>query len=394
MVFHVIFVLAQNNNGHSKESNVNSIIEQRVQEFRSRLKKNKIDSFLVLNQSNRRFLSGFTAHDTGMEESAGALIITQNELFLLTDSRFEIQAANEAPGFEIRCYKTGLQELIPGILGSMDYKKIGFEGSRLSYAAYCRIKESFNANNVKTEFIPADIIVDDLRVIKSDDEVELIRKSLAIAEAAYLKILKKVQPGLTEKDIAWELEKQIRESGAEGLSFPSIVASGPNSALPHAIPGDRTIRKNEPLLFDWGAVFNGYCSDTSRTVVLGKPDATFLTLYKILFEAQRLAIEAIKPGVSTKTIDGLARGHIAKNGYEKHFGHGLGHGVGLEIHEAPRLSPLKESVLEKGMIVTVEPGIYLPEWGGIRLENMVLVTADGAEVLNNLSYDDYIIETN
>lgn len=378
-------------NRHSRELNVKKLIEQRLQEFRSRLKKNNLDSFFVLNQSNRRFLSGFTAHDTGMDESAGALIITQDRLFLLTDSRFETQAGAEAPGFEIHCYKTGIQELLPVILGPLNCKRLGFEGSRLSYTAYCKIKDSLNSNNVRTEFVPADTLVDDLRVIKSDDEVELIRQSLAIAESAYVKTLKKVVPGLTEKELAWELEKEMREAGAEGLSFPSIVASGVNSALPHAIPGARAIRENEPLLFDWGAVFNGYCSDTTRTVVPGKPDDTFLKLYRILFEAQKMAIEAIRPGANTKTVDSIARGHIDGHGYGKHFGHGLGHGVGLEIHEAPRLGPLRESILQRGMVVTVEPGIYLPEWGGIRLENMVLVTEDGAEVLNTLDYDNYII---
>lgn len=370
----------------------NGVIENRIEAFRKRLKTKKIDGFLVLNQSNRRFLSGYTGHDTGIDESAGALIITRNDLILLTDSRFDVQAANEAPLYQVRCYKTGLQEHIPDILNSLGCNKLGFEGSRMSYAMYCKIKETINSNNVKTEFIPADEVVDDLRVIKSDDEVDIMRKALSIAESAYTKTLAMVKPGLTETALAWELEKNMREGGAEGLSFPSIVAAGPNSALPHAIPGKRTVRENEPLLFDWGAVYEGYCSDTSRTLSVGKPDETFLKLYDILFDAQRMAIEAIRPGVSTKTVDGIARGHIGKFGYEKNFGHGLGHGVGLEIHEAPRLSPLKESILEKGMIVTVEPGIYLPEWGGIRLENMVLVTEDGAEVLNTLSYEDRIIE--
>jgi Xaa-Pro aminopeptidase len=370
----------------------NGVIENRIEAFRKRLKTKNIDGFLVLNQSNRRFLSGYTGHDTGIDESAGALIITRNDLILLTDSRFDVQAANEAPLYQVRCYKTGLQEHIPDILNSLGCNKLGFEGSRMSYAMYCKIKETINSNNVKTEFIPADEVVDDLRVIKSDDEVDIMRKALSIAESAYTKTLAMVKPGLTETALAWELEKNMREGGAEGLSFPSIVAAGPNSALPHAIPGKRTVRENEPLLFDWGAVYEGYCSDTSRTLSVGKPDETFLKLYDILFDAQRMAIEAIRPGVSTKTVDGIARGHIGKFGYEKNFGHGLGHGVGLEIHEAPRLSPLKESILEKGMIVTVEPGIYLPEWGGIRLENMVLVTEDGAEVLNTLSYEDRIIE--
>ncbi len=374
------------------ERNVDTIIEKRLNDFRNRMKKNKLDSFFILNQSNRRFLSGFTAHDTGIDESAGALIITEKDLFLLTDSRFVTQAANEAPGFEVRCYKTGIQDLIPELLNSLGCRKLGFEGSRLSYAAYCKIKENLNSNNVKTEFVPADTVVDDLRVIKSDDEIALIRKALTIAESAYLKTLNQVKPGVTEKDLAWELEKAMRESGAEGLSFPSIVASGVNSALPHAIPGTRVVGENEPLLFDWGAIYNGYCSDTTRTVVPGKPDDTFLKLYDILFQAQAMAIESIRPGVSTKTVDAIARNHIRDKGYGDYFGHGLGHGVGLEIHEAPRLGPLKESILERGMIVTVEPGIYLPEWGGIRLENMVLVTEDGAEVLNTLGYEDFTLD--
>ena len=368
-----------------------NLTNHRILDFRNKLRNNKIDSFLVLNEANRRYLSGYTGQDTGAEESAGALFISQNTLVLLTDSRFELQAASEAPDYDVRCYKTGLQEIIPEILKNTGSKKLGFESSRLSYSTYCKIKECINSNNIKTEFLPADFLVEDMRVIKSDMEIECIRKSLAIAEKAYIQTLEVLKPGISEKDIAWELEKQMRQGGAEGLSFPPIVAAGPNSALPHAIPGDRIIQKNEPLLFDWGAIRDGYCSDTSRTVVIGKPDDTFNKLYAILLDAQQMAIDAIRPGVSTKVIDNLARGHIAKNGYEKQFSHGLGHGVGLEIHEAPRLSPLKESILEKGMIVTVEPGIYLSGWGGIRLENMVLVTENGAEVLNKLTYDHYIL---
>ncbi|MBU1169716.1 MAG: Xaa-Pro peptidase family protein [Proteobacteria bacterium] len=369
-----------------------SLFEKRIQEFRKKLRLNKIDGFLILHEANRRYLSGYTGHDSGVEESAGALFIFQDAQILATDSRFELQAAQEAPDAEVLCYKTGIHELLPEILSTWPCKKLGFESNRLTYSAYCKIKESINANNLKTEICPADFIVEDLRIIKSQEEMGYIRKALAIAEAAYLKTLNSVRVGIYEKDLAWELEKNMREMGAEGLSFPPIVASGPNSALPHAIPGPRAIINNAPLLFDWGAVFSGYCSDTSRTLSIGQPDDTFKKLYDILYVAQQKAIEAIKPGASTKMIDDIARGHIAKAGYEKKFGHGLGHGVGLEIHESPRLSPLKNSQLEQGMVVTVEPGIYLPDWGGIRLENMVLVTDQGAEVLNTLSYDDYVIE--
>jgi Xaa-Pro aminopeptidase len=376
---------------HKEETALIGLFEKRVHKFRKKLRENTIDGFLVLHQANRRFLSGYTGHDTGIDESAGALFVFEDALILATDSRFELQAAQECPEADIVCYKTGLHEILPEVLGAHPCKNLGFESNRLSYANYCKIKESINATSLITKLSPADFLVEDLRVVKSDVEVATIRKALAIAESAFVKTRERIKKGVAEKDLAWELEKNMRELGAEGLSFPPIVASGPNSALPHAIPGNRMIQKNEPILFDWGAIYDGYCSDTSRTLTLGAPDETFLELYAILHEAQALAIDAIRPGAGTKDVDARARRHIEKAGYGKKFGHGLGHGVGLEIHEAPRLSPLKDTVLEQGMIVTVEPGIYLPDWGGIRLENMVLVTDRGAEVLNTLSYDDYRI---
>lgn len=371
---------------------MNRIPEKRLKGLREKLQQNKIDGFLILNGANRRYLSGFTGHDTGIDESAGALFVFQDALVLATDSRFELQAAQETNDTDIYCYRTGIHEIIPDLLEAFPSKKIGFESNRLSYANYCKIKESINSNNIKTELVPADFLIEDLRIIKTPEEVEKIRQALAIAEKAYSQTLSIAKPGVREKDLAWALEKFMRELGAEGLSFPAIVASGPNSALPHAIPTDRIIQEKEPLLFDWGAILDGYCSDTSRTLSVGRPDDTFLKLYDILFEAQHKAIEAIKPGVNTKEIDAIARDHITQAGYGKKFGHGLGHGVGLEIHESPRLSPLKESTLQQGMIVTVEPGIYLTDWGGLRLENMVHVTESGAEVLNTLSYSDNIID--
>ena len=367
------------------------IFEDRIDNFRKKLKQNNIEAFLILNGENREYLSGYSAEDTGFEESAGALIISADHLIVATDSRFELQAVGEALLYEVRCYKSSITETIADFLKETGCKKLGFESSRITYSQYCKIKEDINSENIQAEFNPADKLVNNLRVIKSEFEINKIRKTLDIAEKAYLSMISELEPGQTEKATAWNLEKKMRELGADGLSFPPIVASGPNSALPHAISGNRRIKKNEPLLFDWGAKLNSYCSDTSRTVVIGKPDDKFTEVYNILFHAQQMAIEAIMPGVSTKQIDSIARDHIEKNGYGKKFGHGLGHGVGLEIHEPPRVSPLRDIPLEAGMIITIEPGIYLPDWGGIRLENMVLVTHDGASVLNSLSYDDYII---
>jgi Xaa-Pro aminopeptidase len=185
----------------------------------------------------------------------------------------------------------------------------------------------------------------------------------------------------------------MREAGAEGISFPVITAAGPNAALPHAVPGDHQIAEGEPILFDWGARLEGYCSDISRTVVLGKADDTFRKVFSAVFEAQQKAIESIRPGMTGKQVDLVAREHIEQAGFGGKFGHGLGHGTGLAVHEAPRLSPIREDVLEAGMVFTVEPGIYLPEWGGVRLENMVVLREDGPEVLNTLPVDmgDWLI---
>jgi Xaa-Pro aminopeptidase len=193
---------------------------------------------------------------------------------------------------------------------------------------------------------------------------------------------------MTEQEAAWNLEKTLREAGAEALSFPVIVAGGPNSAMPHAVPGNRALMAGEPILFDWGVRLNGYCSDISRTLVMGKPDDTFQKVFQTVREAQEMAVAAVKPGIDARSVDAVARSHIEKMGFKDRFGHGLGHGVGLAIHEKPRLSPLSDDVLKPGMICTVEPGIYLPGWGGVRLENMIVVTADGAEVLNKTTVDE------
>ncbi|MCP4370542.1 MAG: M24 family metallopeptidase, partial [Deltaproteobacteria bacterium] len=201
-----------------------------------------------------------------------------------------------------------------------------------------------------------------------------------------------IKPGMTERQLAWEMEKEIREAGAQALSFPTIAASGPNSALPHAIPSDRKIKAGEPILFDWGARLDSYCSDISRTVMIGAPDETFKKVFTTVLDAQQMATDAIKPGISSKAVDKIARDRIEKSGFKGKFGHGLGHGTGLAVHEHPRLSPLKKTTLETGMVFTVEPGIYIPNWGGIRLENMVVVRDDGVEVLNQIDPGDFLIE--
>ena len=226
-------------------------------------------------------------------------------------------------------------------------------------------------------------MVESLRQIKSEDEIQRSINALRLAEKAFSQVLDTIRPGMSERQAAWAMEKAMREAGAQGLSFPVIVASGPNSALPHAVPTDRKLARGEPILFDWGARLDEYCSDTTRTVVIGKPDDRFRKVFETVVMARDIAIAAIKAGASGTQVDKVARDHINQNGFADKFGHSPGHGTGLAVHEAPRLSPIKDDLLKAGMIVTVEPGIYLPDWGGIRMENQVVVREDGAQVLND-----------
>lgn len=370
---------------------MDSIIKDRLEKIRKRIADHHIDALLVLIEENRRYLSGFTGEDHGYDESAGALIITQSDQLLATDSRFEQQALDEAPGFEVIIYRNGLSKELPSLAKRLNIKKLGFESGRVSVHQHTLFLKELHSTGMAVELVGVETCAEELRQRKSADEIENTRKALAIAEDAFRQVVKEMKPGMTEKQIAWEMEKRMRQAGADTLSFPSIIAAGPNSALPHAIPTDRQIKVGEPILFDWGARLNGYCSDTSRTVILGEPDDTFKKVYQTTLEAQQRAIAAIKAGANTKEVDAVARDYIHSNGFEGKFGHGLGHGTGLAVHEAPRLSPLRETTLESGMIVTVEPGIYLPEWGGVRIENQVVVEDDGVNVLNTLS-TSYVIE--
>lgn len=368
------------------------IITSRIERLRRLISENNMDTLMILTNENRRYLSGFTGEDSQFDETSGILFINADKLLLATDSRFTIQAQNEASLFDIYCYKKGLAKELENILKDFGTKQLAFESKRLSYFQYQKLYESIKESNLDIELVPVDDLLDNFRIIKDENEISIVKKSLHIAESAFTEIKKHIKPGLNEKELSWMLEKEIRANGGESLSFPSIVASGVNSALPHAIPENRKIKKGEPLLFDWGTVLEGYCSDISRTLFVGPPDDTFKKIFNIVLEAQERAIESIKEGVSTKKIDAIARSYIEKSGYGENFGHGLGHGVGLCVHEPPRLGPLSDSILKEGMIVTVEPGIYLPEWGGIRLENLIVVRKDKAEVLNNISCLDQIIE--
>jgi len=346
---------------------------------------------MVLIEENRLYLSGFTGEDTQFDESAGALFITATKRILATDSRYMLQAKNEAPLYEIVCHEKGLAEELSDILATLKTKRLGFESVRMSHFQYTKIAKQLESDKLQVELVETENIVENFRVIKEEAEIEKTKKTLSIAESVFIEFLNTIKPGMTEKEAAWVIEKGMREAGADSLPFPAICASGPNSALPHAIPGDRKLKKGEPILFDWGARMNGYCSDTSRTLVIGKPNEIFKKVYKTVLDAQLKAIDAIKPGVSSKDVDKIARDHINSMGFKGKFGHGLGHGTGLAVHEQPRLSPLKDTKLEPGMMFTIEPAIYISGWGGVRLENQVVVRENGAEVLNKLDVANFMV---
>jgi Xaa-Pro aminopeptidase len=364
------------------------LFQQRLKALRDAFVERGIDTLMVMTAENRRFLSGFTGEDTQFDETAGALFIGSDKLLLATDSRYDLQARAEAPLYEIYCYRESLDKALPEILHMLEPERVGFESSRMSYSRFQSFLDQTKCCSPAIEWVPVKEAVEALRIRKSETEIQMIRDALVLAEDVFRSVVRTVRPGDRERDIAWRIEKGMRESGAESVSFPTIVASGSNSALPHAIPGNRPFKIGEPLLFDWGAKLSGYCSDITRTICIGKPDPVFQKVFQTVQEAQQKAIEAIRPGISTKQIDGIARRHIEENGYRDRFGHGLGHGVGLAIHEDPRLSPRSDRLLEPGMVCTVEPGIYIPEWGGVRLENMVVVRENGAEVLNSLEVLD------
>lgn len=360
-------------------------LKSRIEHVRKSLTEKEIDTLLVIVDANRRYLSGFTPDDHQIDESSGALLITADRLVLATDGRFDTQARQEAPLYEVVIYREGLAKELPGLTRGLNTVKLGFESARVSYSVYTDFREKLTKAGSTVTLVPTEDLVEQLRLIKSKDEIDRTAHSLALAEQTFLEVVRTLAPGMTENEVAWAMEKGMREAGAEALAFPVIVAAGPNSALPHAVPGNRPIKEGEPLLFDWGARLRGYCSDISRTIALGEPDETFLKVHQTVLEAQQRAIQGIKAGASTKAIDALARDHINQQGFKDKFSHSLGHGTGLVVHEGPRLGPVMERTLESGMIVTVEPGIYLPGWGGVRIENQVVVEENGARVLNGIS---------
>ena len=353
----------------------------RIGTLQSELRRKKLDGLLVTEPFNRRYLSGYTATDHGIGETAGVLLVPANGYpHLLTDSRFSLQAEEEANGFTIQLYPKGLAKLLGTLLPKLEIKRLGFESDYILHSTALKLEKTLA--KVQVELVATSDLIARKRLIKTEEEVELLKQSVLRNEQVFQLVYNTIEPGMSEREIALAIELTMHELGAEGPSFETIVAFGTNAAKPHAVPTDRVLKTGEIVLIDMGLVLAGYCSDMTRTFVAGKPDPIYLERLRVVRKAQLAGTRAVRAGVTAKEVDQAARRVIQEAGYGKYFGHALGHGVGMAVHEEPRLSSRSRKKLKPGMIVTVEPGIYLPEWGGIRLENMVVVREEGGETLN------------
>lgn len=339
-----------------------------------------LDAFLVTNDQNRRYLSGFTG-------SSGALLLTRDQQYLVTDFRYYQQSTQQAPDWPLHKQgKTNLQQAVSDLLNKVRPARLGFEANALTVADWQTYREK---GPDATEWVPSTDIILKMRASKEEAEIEGVRRAQRITDQAGTQLPLLIEPGKTEKQVAWELQKVMRDLGADGLAFDIIVASGPNSALPHYHPGDRIIGENEMVLVDFGAKLAGYHSDMTRTFFTGEPTAKYHEVYHIVLDALHKAENTLKAGFGLKAGDAIARDFIKEAGYGEQFGHSLGHGVGLQIHEEPKLSfrAEEEDKLMVNQLVTVEPGIYIKGWGGIRIEDLVRITQDGVDILTRTSKD-------
>jgi len=352
----------------------------RLRKLRASIAEKGLDALLISQPENLLYLSGFTG-------SSGWLLISEQNAILATDFRYVEQAKKESPDFEIIQTKREFRDWLPHVVSDLGWHKLGFEANFISYEVYHKLSEAIKPKPANLELVPTTGIVEQLRSIKEPEELGFITKAVELADAVFEQAKAIIRPGITEKEAAWEIEKFLRQEGSEGMPFEIIVASGPNSALPHARPTEKIICSGEPVLIDMGARISGYCSDFSRTLFLGKADKTLQEIYNIVLKAQTTAIEKVESGMEASQADQLARSVIAQAGYGDAFGHGLGHGVGLAVHEFPTVGPGSSDSLADGMVFTIEPGIYLAGQGGVRIEDMVVLENSKARVLSKSKRD-------
>lgn len=349
----------------------------RIRGLRQACAAHEVDGLLLQSRVDQRWLTGFTGED-------GAVLLTRRAVVLLTDGRFDETADREAPWARKVVRRARGPESIAAEVKRAKLQRLAFDESQMSVATLRALKKALGRGGAKLIGTPGWIA--ERRVVKSADEIKAIRKAIRVAEKAFVAMRKELRAGMTELEVAGRLEFEMKRRGASGPSFATIVASGPNASLPHATPGTRKLKATEPVLIDWGARVDGYVSDLTRMVYLGRVSPQLAAIRDIVHGAQRYAIEQLTPRAA-QDYDGFARRYIAEYDYADRFTHSLGHGIGLDVHEAPGLRRGQPLRLEPGTIVTIEPGIYLPGVGGVRIEDDVLITARGYEVLTSLPHE-------
>jgi len=344
----------------------------RIQNLVAHFDEAGIDAILLTNPVNLHYLVGFG--------DDSYLLVTEKKSVLITDSRYVEDAGKKVVGADIYAWSKNLYSEISKLASDLGVKKLGFESQHVTFATYQKMQSAFS----DFELISTTGLPEKLRLIKSPDEIETMRQATKIADKAYLDIIKLLKPGVTEYELSVELKYRMMKYGAEKDSFAPIIAFDTNASLPHAVPSNKALTSNSLIQFDWGAQYKHYCSDCSRVVFYGEVPSESEKIYGIVVEANSKAKHALKPGVSLREIDAIARDHIKINGYGDYFGHGLGHGVGLNVHESPRLNPKTTDIATQGMVLTIEAGIYLPGIGGIRVEDMLTITDNGINILTEL----------
>lgn len=344
---------------------------EKINKLRAAFKEYGIDGMLITNPFNRRYMAQFTG-------TSGVVLISEEKALFITDFRYLEQASKECEGYEIVQHTGPIQEKVAEEVKRLGITKLGMEQDDVSYGLYKVYEKLINA-----QLVPLSGVVEKIRLIKNEQEIKILKEAADIADAAFKHILDFIKPGVTELEVANELEFFMRKIGATSSSFETIVASGYRSAMPHGVASEKVIEKGDFVTLDFGAYYKGYCSDITRTIAVGNPDEKLKEIYNIVLEAQMKGIEEIKAGLKGKEADAITRDYIKAKGYGDYFGHSTGHGLGLEIHEGPTLSSRSENILEPGMVVTVEPGIYLPGLGGVRIEDDIVITENGNKLLTH-----------
>ena len=344
---------------------------EKIEKLRSSFSTYGIDGILITSPFNRRYISNFTG-------TAGVVLISADKAQFLTDFRYIEQATEQCQGFEIIKMTGPIPEEVAVQAKKLGIQKLGFEEDYLTYSSF-----KLYDKEIEAELVPISNLIEKLRLIKTDAEIKILKVAADIADAAFKHILDFISPGKTELEVSNELEFFMRRAGATSSSFDTIVASGHRSALPHGVASDKVIEAGDIVTMDYGCYYNGYVSDITRTVAVGEPDVKLKEIYEIVLEAQLRGMAGIKPGLTGKQADAITREYITEKGYGEYFGHSTGHGIGLEIHEGPGLSMKSDVILEPGMVVTCEPGIYIPGLGGVRIEDDTLITKDHNEALTH-----------